>query len=263
MESKEIRIKNRKGKPLFCRIDGIVSSKKLPAVLVVHGFRGDSTQRHIQGISQALNQKGILTLRVDLTKNPGKSYLEFSYMTYAQELLDIEDVFDGFAQIPEVDSERVGITGHSQGGMLVAELASRRKQAKSLVILSGVYDYKFVVERLFEKPYRQAIDEFNKQGFSTVWSKSLNKRFRINKPFYEDIATRTAEKFADKINCPTLVLSSGSDESVNQPHADKYLKNIASKVKKMEIINGSDHVYSGVVLDKVAKLVADWFVDTL
>lgn len=263
MESKAIRIKNRAGKPLFCIMDGIVPGKKSPAVLVVHGFRGDSTQRHIQGISQVLNQKGILTLRVDLTKNPGRSYLEFSDMTYAQELLDAEDVFDGFVKMPEVDSGRIGITGHSQGGMLVAEFASRRNQVKSLAILSGVYDYKFVVERIFEKPYRQAIDEFNKKGFSTVWSKSLNKRFRINKPFYEDIATRTAEKFADEINCPTLIVSSGSDDSVAQIHADNWLKNIGSQNKKMEIINGSDHNYSGVALDKVAKLVADWFVKTL
>ena len=98
MESREITVINRAGKPLFCRMDGRVPGKKIPAVLVVHGFKGDSTQRHIQGISRTLNQKWVLTLRVDLTKNPGKSYLEFSDMTYAQELSDIEDVFDDFVK---------------------------------------------------------------------------------------------------------------------------------------------------------------------
>lgn len=263
MESKEIKIKNRAGKKLFCRVEGINPQRRSPSVLLVHGFKGDSAQRHIAGISNLLMSLGFLTIRADLTKNPGKSYLNFPDVTYVQELADLEDVFEFLLQMPNVDPTRIGIAGHSLGGMLTAELASKRKEVKSLAILSGVYDFSFIIEHFFEKPYSQAIKEFDEKGFSTVWSKTLNKRFRINKPFYEDIASRTAEKFADNIKCSTLILSSGSDESVAQSHADNWLKNIGSQNKKMEIIEGSDHNYSGKARDKVARMVADWFLQTL
>ena len=263
MESKEIRIKNRKGKKLFCRVDGIDPQRRSPSVLIVHGFKGDSTQRHIAGISDFLVSLGFLTLRVDLTKNPGKSYLDFADVTYAQEFSDLGDVFESLLQMPEVDPTRIGIAGHSLGGMLTAELSSKHKAVKSLAILSGVYDYRFLAKHLFSKPFAEVQEDFRKKGWSTVWSVHLNRELHVKKGFYEDVFFRTADKFAPKIKCPTLIISSGSDESVAQSHADNWLKNIGSRNKKMEIIFGSDHNYSGNALDRVCRQVADWFVETL
>ena len=263
MESKEIRIKNRTGKKLFCRVDGIISERRSPSVLIVHGFCGNSNERHIAAISDSLVTVGFLTLRVDLTKNPGKSYLNFPQVTYAQELSDLEDIFEYLLQMPNVYLTRIGIAGYSLGGMLTAELASKRKEIKSLAILSGVYDFRSMLEKVFKKPQEEFKKDFAERGFTDVWSNVLNKDLKVKKAFYEDIAFRTADKFAGQIKCPTLIISSGSDESVAQSHADNWLKNIGSHNKKMEIIEGADHIYSGVALDKVARLVADWFVETL
>jgi len=263
MESREIRIKNRKGKKLFCRVDGIDPKRRLPAVLIVHGFKGDSAQRHITGISESLVSLGFLTIRPDLTKNPGKSYLDFADVTYAQEFFDLEDVFESLLQMPDVDPTRFGIAGHSLGGMLVAQLASKHKAVKSLAVLSGVYDYRFLAKHLFAKPFAEVQEDFSKKGNSTVWSIHLNRELHVKKGFYEDVFFRTADKFAQKIKCPTLIISSGIDESVAQSHADNWLKNIGSQNKKMEIIPGSDHNYSGNALDRVCRQVADWFVETL
>src|SRR3989344_804519 len=263
MESREIRIKNRKGKKLFCRVDGIDLQRRLPSVLIVHGFKGDSTQRHIAGISDSLVSLGFLTLRADLTKNPGKSYLEFSDTTYASQFSNLEDIFEFLLQMSEVDPTRFGVAGHSLGGMLAAELASKHRAVKSLAILSGVYDYRFLVKHLFSKPFAEVQEDFRKKGWSTVWSIHLNRELHVKKGFYEDVFFRTADKFAQKIKCPTLIISSGIDESVAQSHADNWLKNIGSQNKKMEIIFGSDHNYSGNALDRVCRQVADWFVETL
>jgi len=263
VKSRDIKIKNRKGKKLFCRVDGIDPQRRLPAVLVVHGFKGDSAQRHIAQVSESLVSLGFLTIRIDLTKNPGKSYLDFADVTYAQEFFDLEDVFESLLQMPEVDPTRIGITGHSLGGMLTAQLASKHRAVKSLAILSGVYNYRFLAKHLFAKPFAEVLEDFRKKGHSTVWSIHLNRELHVRKGFYEDVFLRTADKFAQKIKCPTLIISSGSDESVAQSHADNWLKNIGSHNKKMEIIPGSDHNYLGEALDKVTRLVADWFVETL
>lgn len=263
MKSREIRVKNRDGKKLFCRVDGIDPRRRLPAVMVVHGFKGDSSQRHIAQISEVLVSLGFLTIRVDFTKNPGKSYLDFPDVTYTQELFDLEDVFEFLLSMPEVDPTRFGVAGHSLGGMLVAELASRHRAVKSLAILSGVYDFRFLAKHLFSKPFTEVQEDFKKKGWSTVWSIHLNRELSVKRGFYEDIFSRTADKFARKIKCPTLIISGGSDESVGASHADSWLKNIQSHNKKMEIITASDHNYSGEALGKVTKIVSDWFVKTL
>lgn len=229
-----VYVKNRAGKKLHCAFDlpkSKGSASGFPAVLIIHGFKGFSTQRHLQAISDALVSAGFITIRPDLTKNPGKSYLNFADMTYGQEL---------------------------------ADLAAERDEVKSLAALSAVYDFEFVVGHLFNKPYKEAFSDFKTKGWSTVWSQSLSRKFRINGSFYEDIIKRNAKKFTRDIKCPTLIVSSGNDESVAQIHADNYLKGVGAKVKKMEIIEGSDHNYTTTdALDQICQLVSGWFLSTL
>jgi len=258
-----VTVGNRKGKDLVCILDMPRRVKSLPAVLVVHGFKGTSDERHIRAISDSLTCAGFITLRPDLTKNPGNSYLDFSDMTYAQELLDLEDVFNYLLKIPQVNISRIGIVGHSLGGMLSAELVAKRKEIKSQVLLSAVYDFRTMTDKVFKKSFAEFMRDFDKKGWTAVWSTTLAKYLKIKKAFYQDILFRTADKFVEKISCPTLVVSSGSDESVSQEHADNYFKNISSKVKRTEIIKGSDHIYSGEALKSVTKLTTDWFLETL
>src|SRR4030042_2739669 len=252
-----VTVGNRKGKDLVCILDMPRRVKSLPAILVVHGFKGTSDERHIRAISDSLTYAGFITLRPDLTKNPGNSYLDFADVTYKQELLDLEDVFDYLLKIPQVDISKIGIVGHSLGGMLSAELVAKRKEVKSLVTLSAVYDFRTMTDKVFKKSYKDFKRDFDQKGWTAVWSTTLAKHLKIKKAFYKDILFRTADKFVKEISCPTLVISSDSDESVSQEHADCYFKNISSKVKRMEIIKSSDHIYSGGALDNVTKLTAD------
>lgn len=234
-----------------------------PAILLVHGFKGSSSQRHLQGISESLVEKGFLVVRPDLTNDPGRSYLNFEDMTYGQEIKDAEDVLDFVLTMEEVDSKRIGIAGHSLAGMLVSELSLKRREIKALAILSGVYSFEFISEHIFNKPYQKAQKEFDNKGWTNVWSQSLEKRLKIKRSFYEDIIERSADDFASKIKCSTLVISGGADEAVSQKHADGWMKKLGSMDKQMKIINGSDHNYNEEALDKAKRIVSEWFVEKL
>lgn len=256
-------IKNRDNKKIFVLIDHPKGRGPFASVLIIHGFKGFSSQRHLQGVSDSLVKQGFLTLRPDLTCDPGRSYLDFADMTYAQELCDVEDVLNFLLKINEVDAKRVGLAGHSLAGMIAGEVASKRGEIKALSILSGVYSFEFIAEHIFRKPHEKAKKEFNQKGWTSVWSKELETRLKIKRQFYVDVVERTADDFAKNIKCPTLVISSGRDESVVQLHADSWMRNLGAIDKKMEIIDGSDHNYGGENLDKVAKLVVDWFASKL
>ena len=278
-------IRNRDGKRIFAVIDypsgkgtfsfgvegpftnhrfsGTGGQVRWPAVLIVHGFKGSSAQRHIQGVSDVLVDAGFLTIRPDLTKNPGRSYIEFADMTYSQELKDCEDVLEYLLAMDEVDKNKIGIAGHSLAGTIVSEIAAKRNEIKALAILSGVYSFEFVAEHIFSKPFQKAKKEFDQKGWTSVWSEHLERRLKIKRGFYEDVIGRTAGDFAGEIKCPTLVISSGKDEAVSQKHADLWMKNLGTKEKHMEIIEGSDHNYSGDAMSRVSPIVASWFAKHL
>ncbi len=267
-------IRNRDGKRIFAVFNYPGGKGPFPfssrgpqdrwgAVLIVHGFKGSSAQRHIEGISNTLVDAGFLTIRPDLTRNPGRSYMEFADMTYSQELKDCEDVLEYLLNMDEVDKNKIGIAGHSLAGMIASELAAKRNEIKALAILSGVYSFEFVAEHIFSKPFQKAKKEFNQKGWTSVWSQHLEKRLKIKRGFYEDIVGRTADDFAGKIKCPTLIISGGRDESVAQNHADLWMKNLRTHDKHMETIEGSDHNYSGDNLENMTEIVANWFVQKL
>ena len=50
--------------------------KRIPIVIVIHGFMGDKEERHILAVSRMFNQIGCATLRVDMYGH-GKSDGEF------------------------------------------------------------------------------------------------------------------------------------------------------------------------------------------
>lgn len=98
-----MNLKNRQGKKLVATVSVPDGSYKLAAVIVVHGFKGFRSQRHIKGISRALAKKGIVAIRPDLTRNPGDSYLDFSDMTYGQELSDLVAAMKVLAKNMQID----------------------------------------------------------------------------------------------------------------------------------------------------------------
>lgn len=259
----DISFANRQKKALSCRLD-FPAGEARGAVVVVHGFKGYSGQKHITKIAKSLCEEGFVTLRPDLTCNPGMSYLNFSDMTYSQEFSDLADILTGFLQIYKVKGLPLGICGHSLGGMLAAEIASARLEIRALVTLSAVYDFGFLAKKLFNKPFSEVSLDFKKKGWSTVWSKTLRRELRVKEAFYQDSFFRTADKFAAEILCPALIISSGRDEAVPQSHTESYYKKIGSVIKKMRIIEGSDHNYTHEKwLDEVSSLTAGWFADHL
>lgn len=259
----DVTFPNRQGQALSCKLD-YPDDEARGAVCVVHGFKGYSGQKHISSIAKSICEKGFITLRPDFTKDPGQSYLDFGDMTYGQEYLDLEDILINFAQRDEVKGLPLGICGHSLGGMLSAEIAANHKEIKTLVTLSAVFDFEHLAKNLFNKPFFEVKQDFREKGWSTVWSRTLSRELQIGKQFYEDSIFRTADDFVREIFCPTLVILSGKDEAVPQSHADSYYKKLGSDIKKMRIIEGSDHNYTDDKwLDEVCNLTSGWFADQL
>ncbi len=115
-----------------------------PSVLLVSGMGPNDRDYTMMGhklflvLSDYLVNAGIAVLRVD-KRGVGKSTGTFDATVTSQDLS--RDVEAGIAYLKtrkEIDPKRIGLIGHSEGGMISAMVAAQSKDVAFLVMMAGV-----------------------------------------------------------------------------------------------------------------------------
>ena len=106
-----------------------------PLAVLLHGITGNSQERHITGVADALRRAGFGTLRADLYGH-GESNGSFSEHTIPRWVCNALDILDYAGAV----SSRVFLCGHSQGG-LTAILAGEERsvQLSGMILLSPAW----------------------------------------------------------------------------------------------------------------------------
>ncbi len=100
-----------------------------PSVILVHGSGGDKDTSYIQWSSDALTSMGYATLAIDTQYHgdrarkgrTGEIHMPDSYTmrdAWIQSVVDIRRCVDYLQKRPDMDSNKIGYLGFSQGGML-------------------------------------------------------------------------------------------------------------------------------------------------
>jgi dipeptidyl aminopeptidase/acylaminoacyl peptidase len=110
-----------------------------PVIVMNHGFfdreeyhSGDGTDR----AAEYLNKHGYLTLSSDY-RSWGASAIGPS-LYYSGLVIDVVNLIDGVASIPEADAGRIGLWGHSMGGGVTMKALMLKTPAKAAVLYSTV-----------------------------------------------------------------------------------------------------------------------------
>ncbi len=104
-------------------------SKPFPSVILVHGSGGDKDTSYIQWSSDALTAVGYATLSIDTQYHgdrerkgrTGEIHMPDSYTmrdAWIQSVVDIRRCVDYLQLRPDMDRNKIGYLGFSQGGML-------------------------------------------------------------------------------------------------------------------------------------------------
>jgi len=113
-----------------------------PAVVLITGSGPQNRDEEIIGhkpfavIADAFAKKGIVVLRVD-DRGTGKSTGKFQGATTADFANDAETSLNYLLSRPEADRSRIGLVGHSEGGMIAPMVASKRKEISFIILLAG------------------------------------------------------------------------------------------------------------------------------
>lgn len=113
-----------------------------PAVVLISGSgqqdRNEEIMRHKPFLLLAdyLTRNGIAVLRYD-DRGVGGSKGEVAKATTLDFADDVEALWKALRKDPRIDKHRVGLLGHSEGGMIAPIVASRNKDVAFVVMLAG------------------------------------------------------------------------------------------------------------------------------
>ncbi len=113
--------------------------RPFPVIVMNHGYfnreeyrSGDGTER----AAEYLNKHGYLTLSSDYRSWGGSAIGPSLY--YSGLVIDVVNLMNGVASIPEADPKRIGLWGHSMGGGVTMKVLMLRTPAKAAVLYSTV-----------------------------------------------------------------------------------------------------------------------------
>lgn len=100
-----------------------------PVAIIFHGLTGYRTEDHLMALNDSLLARGIATVRFDFNGH-GESDGCFSGMTLANEMEDARAIFHYVESLSWVDTTRISVAGHSQGGLEAGLLAGELGSGK-------------------------------------------------------------------------------------------------------------------------------------
>ncbi len=139
----EVTIQNTKaGITLAGTLTYPKNGTKFPAVVLITGSGKQNRNEEIFGhrpflvIADYLTQLGIAVLRVD-DRGAGKSTGDFASSTTADFATDVEAEVNYLKARKEIDAKRIGLIGHSEGGLIAPMVANNDKKIAFVVLMAA------------------------------------------------------------------------------------------------------------------------------
>jgi len=113
-----------------------------PTVILITGSGPQDRNEELMGhkpflvLADYLTRKGIAVLRCD-DRGMGKSTGKFSTATTLDFATDVSAAIDFLKTRKEIDTTRIGLAGHSEGGLIAPIVASERKDVAFIILLAG------------------------------------------------------------------------------------------------------------------------------
>jgi dipeptidyl aminopeptidase/acylaminoacyl peptidase len=220
---------------------------KQPALVLSPGRIRDI--KGIEWLSRALADRGYVVL--------AQRYRDGDVRYYGRDAEDIRNAISHLQNLPGVDPGRIGIIGHSRGGMASLLAAAHETRIRSTVALSPPTDHARYVRGLREySPIRYA--EMVKSHGGTPEEAA---------EYYREISPLT---YADRIKTPVLLVHGTLDRVAPHDYSrwmHEALVKAGNPRAKLELLRGVGHFFEqgfgGYRHDRIVELTTSWFAETL
>jgi fermentation-respiration switch protein FrsA (DUF1100 family) len=255
-----------------------------PAVLLITGSGPQDRDETLLGhkpfliLSDYLTRHGIAVLRAD-DRGTAKSTGVFATATTADFATDVEAGVAYLKTRPEVDPHKIGLIGHSEGGVIAPMVAARNKDVAFIIMMAGtgvpgdqvlpaqIEAIDMVSGKSKEEASKAAARqrEIDKLVETETDDATLQKDLRakmagqipdaqigmeitqITSPWFRYFLTYDPAAALRKVTCPVLVLNGSLDKQVlpdqNLPAIRKALEEAGNQHFEIDELPGLNHLF--------------------
>lgn len=248
------------------------SDSKFPVVLLLHGFAGHMNDLKVAGGEEAmfemtariLAQRKIASLRFDF-RGSGESEGKWEDTTFTGQLSDTVSAINYLETVFEIDKERIGLLGLSQGGLIAACTAAEDARVKNVVLWSAVATPSYTYSALLGSAVKSAIKKDSQEFIEA--NLSWGGTTTLKKEFFDELFTVDPVAAIASYHGPLLVVVGLKDEIVfPQPQAGlMFLKYHTGREKLFQQDTG--HIFDLFQvrenLEEVIEKTVEWLLETL
>lgn len=107
--------------------------EKVPMVIICHGLTASRNEPLLNGVAMGVQKVGMASVKFDFNGH-GQSDGSFSNHNLLNEEEDLEKIYEWVESLDYVDTRRIAILGHSQGGAIVSLFAGRHPGLGGLIL---------------------------------------------------------------------------------------------------------------------------------
>ncbi|MDR2384625.1 MAG: alpha/beta hydrolase [Tannerella sp.] len=253
---------------------------KVPAVILISGSGAQNRNEELLGhkpflvLADFLTRNGIAVLRYD-DRGTASSTGNFAVATTADFVVDAQAAFDYLRNRKEIDPEKIGLIGHSEGANVATMVASENGEVNFIVMMAGAGvrgDSLLILqnealmrglgmdETVIKSTLKQMreiydvliqnIDEQEKERKVESLSKGEISRQLIEvmlSPWYQYFLKFNPETYLEKVKCPVLALNGLKDVQVPPDENLSAIKKAGIKGKnnklKIKKLNDLNHLF--------------------
>ncbi|MDO8691743.1 MAG: alpha/beta fold hydrolase [Dehalococcoidia bacterium] len=232
-----------------------------PAVVLLLGFGGSYRGGMYRPILESLALAGMIGVGFDYPEDGRDG--DSVNLTFTRLASAARSTIDSVRQHPLVDKERMGLCGHSMGGIVAVEVASRRQDVKALAIVSTAWDPRVELPALWGTTRQRWQD----QGFLDLSELGANwgmaGKSKVTYHFYESFCVYDASSLVPRLTQPTIVVYGEKDRVVLPESPRRYFAQLTTE-KRLAEIPDADHLFTDRrALERATQSIAGWFKEIL
>ncbi|MFH5831356.1 alpha/beta hydrolase family protein [Halalkalibaculum sp. DA384] len=231
------------------------ASARFPVIIFLHGFKGFKDWGPFPDACDQLARAGFAVVAINFSLNGvGENMTEFDQLdlfareTFSQDLDDVGTIIEALKRKristdkAILDTDTIGILGHSRGGQTAVAAAAEYPEIACLVTWSAVADYN-------ARWSMQMKNDWQNKGYTEIMNGRTGQVMRINKEVYEDAVNNADRVIAlnrvSNLHLPALFIHSRDDESVPHTEAEKLYRNCPSGEKELKLVDNTGHTFGG------------------
>ena len=226
--------------------------RKIPAVFILHGFKGYKDWGFFPYISQKFAENEFISIRFNFSLNgrvENKDVLnveDFANNTISQQIEDLKKIIEAFQNDKLIENNKINeiwngdiyLLGHSLGAGISLLASNEINSIKKIVLWASIAYFNRYSERQQEIWKNTGVFEF----FDNI----LQLTLKLNYSYIQDIEQNnySLESIIKNIQMPIFQLHGSQDVSVKMKEAEKLIEWASdNKYFKYEIIERCGHTF--------------------